>query len=210
MRVPASRRAGLVAYMAGRYIRIRDTNLRAEIEPVSLADYQRFLLDWHGLTEAERREGPDALGVVLGELAGAVLPASVWEREVLPARVRDYSPSMLDEQSACGAFVWWRPAPSASSGPRPTTIAASPIRIVPRATLGAWRRLAERRRSGPLAKVGGFTALIALAALNKWRFGPRIAAGAAAAFRRGVAVEWVLIAAVLTVTATMTTLFSPD
>lgn len=63
------------------------------------------------------------------------------------------------------------------------------------------------------AKVGGFTALIGLAALNKWRFGPRIASGSEAAgtaFRRGVAVEWALIAGVLTLTAAMTTLFSPD
>lgn len=63
------------------------------------------------------------------------------------------------------------------------------------------------------AKVGGFTALIGLAALNKWRFGPRIAGatpGAAMAFRRGVCVEWLLVAGVLGVTATLTTLFSPE
>lgn len=63
-----------------------------------------------------------------------------------------------------------------------------------------------------LAKVGGFAALMALAAANKWRWGPLIEAqqaGALVAFRRSVLGEWVLIAAVLSVTAAMTTLFSP-
>jgi putative copper export protein len=51
-----------------------------------------------------------------------------------------------------------------------------------------------------LAKVTGFAALMALAALNKWRLGPAIAdgsAGALGSFRRSVFVKWVLIAAVL-------------
>ena len=63
-----------------------------------------------------------------------------------------------------------------------------------------------------LAKVAGFAALMALAALNKWRLGPAIAKGSAGAlvsFRRSVFVEWLLIAAVLAVTAVMTALFSP-
>ena len=63
-----------------------------------------------------------------------------------------------------------------------------------------------------IAKVGGFAVLLALAALNKWRLGPRIGAGEAGAlvaFRRSVVAEWWLIAAVLSVTAVMTALFSP-
>jgi copper resistance protein D len=63
-----------------------------------------------------------------------------------------------------------------------------------------------------LAKIGGFAALMGLAALNKWRYGPALAeAGSAtAAFQRTVAVEYVLICAVLVATAVMTTLFSPE
>jgi putative copper export protein len=63
-----------------------------------------------------------------------------------------------------------------------------------------------------LAKIGGFAALMLLAALNKWRYGPALAAanGATAAFQRTVAVEYVLICAVLMATAVMTTLFSPE
>lgn len=63
-----------------------------------------------------------------------------------------------------------------------------------------------------LGKIGGFAALMGLAALNKWRYGPALAAGsdATGAFQRTVAVEYVLICAVLMATAVMTTLFSPE
>jgi putative copper resistance protein D len=63
-----------------------------------------------------------------------------------------------------------------------------------------------------LAKIAGFGLLMGLAALNKWRLGPAIAAGnteSLAIFRRSVVAEWCLIVGVLTVTAAMTLLFSP-
>jgi len=64
-----------------------------------------------------------------------------------------------------------------------------------------------------IIKVVGFAMLLGLASLNKWRLGPAVAAGDAKLtrnFQRSVQVEYVLIAAVLTVTAVMTTFFSPD
>jgi len=64
-----------------------------------------------------------------------------------------------------------------------------------------------------LLKIAGFALLMALAALNKWRFGPQIGSGNAAAlrrFRRSVIVEWWLMVAVLFATAAMTGLFSPE
>jgi len=64
-----------------------------------------------------------------------------------------------------------------------------------------------------LAKVTGFCALMLLAALNRWRLGPALRTGGAAAgrrFRSVVAAEYVLIVAVLCVTAVMTSFFSPE
>jgi len=64
-----------------------------------------------------------------------------------------------------------------------------------------------------LAKVTGFCALMLFAALNRWRFGPALRSGEAAAgrrFRSVVAVEYALIVGVLCVTAVMTTFFSPE
>jgi putative copper resistance protein D len=61
-----------------------------------------------------------------------------------------------------------------------------------------------------LAKVAGFAVLMAMASLNKWRFGPACAAGDTQGFKRTVLIEYVLICAVLAVTAVMTTIFSPE
>jgi ATP-dependent Lhr-like helicase len=116
--------------------------LRSEIEPATLADYQRFLFHWQGLGK-ERREGREALSAVLGELQGLALPAALWEREVLPARLTDYGPSLLDQLCSAGELVWWRPRPSGAAAPgRASTVATSPIAIVPRSTSPLWRALA--------------------------------------------------------------------
>jgi putative copper resistance protein D len=61
-----------------------------------------------------------------------------------------------------------------------------------------------------LAKVAGFAVLMAMASLNKWRFGPACAAGDTSAFKRTVVIEYVLICAVLAITATMTMFYSPE
>jgi putative copper resistance protein D len=64
-----------------------------------------------------------------------------------------------------------------------------------------------------MAKVAAFAVLMVLAALNKWRLGPALAAGtpgAGIAFRRSVLAEIALVTAVLGVTAVLTTLYSPE
>ena len=61
-------------------------------------------------------------------------------------------------------------------------------------------------------KLLGFVLLMGLAALNKLRLGPALAQGsqtAGSALRSSLVVEFVLIATVLAVTATMTAMFSP-
>jgi ATP-dependent Lhr-like helicase len=90
----------------------------------------------------ERRQGGEALNAVLAELQGLALPAALWEREVLPARIADYGAPLLDQLCTAGEVVWWRPRPSgANLSARATTVATSPIAIVPRATLALWRSL---------------------------------------------------------------------
>jgi putative copper export protein len=64
-----------------------------------------------------------------------------------------------------------------------------------------------------MVKLGGFSALMVLAALNKWRLGPAIAAGGAPSLRalnRSIALEYILIVGVLAATATLTSLYSPE
>jgi ATP-dependent helicase Lhr and Lhr-like helicase len=78
--------------------------LRREVEPVEQAAYARFLPAWHDIP-AQRR-GVEALVESLGVLSGAALVASTIELDVLPARVRGYRPSMLDELCTAGEVVW--------------------------------------------------------------------------------------------------------
>ncbi|UBH24670.1 DEAD/DEAH box helicase [Micrococcus porci] len=86
--------------------------LRAEVEPVDQAAYARFLADWQHLRPRPGRpspatlEGVDGVATVLDQLAGVPLPASAWESLVLPSRVRDYTPGLLDELLATGEYVW--------------------------------------------------------------------------------------------------------
>jgi copper transport protein len=61
-----------------------------------------------------------------------------------------------------------------------------------------------------LVKISLFAVLMAMASLNKWHFGPACAEGNAAAFKRTVIIEYVLICVVLATTAAMTTFYSPE
>jgi ATP-dependent Lhr-like helicase len=78
--------------------------LRAEVEPVAAVDLARFLPQWQGVGGAVR--GAEGVLRVIEQLAGALLPASALETLVLPSRVPDYSPAMLDELTAAGEVVW--------------------------------------------------------------------------------------------------------
>jgi ATP-dependent Lhr-like helicase len=78
--------------------------LRREIEPVRPAVLASFLPRWQQVGAAGR--GVAAVAAALEQLQGVAIPASAWERLVLPARVADYSPAYLDELCAAGEVVW--------------------------------------------------------------------------------------------------------
>jgi ATP-dependent Lhr-like helicase len=78
--------------------------LRHEVEPVPPEALARFLPAWHGV--GSRASGADRVLEVVAQLEGLPIPASILERDLLPARVRDYVPRMLDELGAAGEIVW--------------------------------------------------------------------------------------------------------
>ena len=78
--------------------------LRQEVEPVDADALGRFAVSWHGIGGG--RLGLEALLDAIEQLQGAAIPASVLESEVLPARVADYRPDMLDTLMAAGEVVW--------------------------------------------------------------------------------------------------------
>lgn len=120
-----------VEYCANEVLRvIRSRSLakaRAQTEPVSPATFGRFLPDWNnvapvieGATGSMRRpslRGADGVYAVLEQLAGVRLPASAWESMVLPARVGDYSPVMLDELTSNGEVLVVGAGKAGSSDP---------------------------------------------------------------------------------------------
>ncbi len=78
--------------------------IRGSVEPVSPEAYARFLPDWQHLSRP--LEGLDGVLSVIEQFAGVPIPASAWESLVLPSRVRDYTPAMLDELTAAGEVLW--------------------------------------------------------------------------------------------------------
>ncbi|MEJ7603409.1 MAG: hypothetical protein WKG01_36315 [Kofleriaceae bacterium] len=78
--------------------------LRAQVAPVGGATYAAFLPRWHGLDQPRR--GVGALRDAIGRLEGVALPFSELESRILPARISDYHPRMLDELGAAGELVW--------------------------------------------------------------------------------------------------------
>ncbi|WP_308493913.1 Lhr family ATP-dependent helicase [Microbacterium terrisoli] len=78
--------------------------IRGSVEPVPPQAFARFLPTWQHLTRP--LEGIDGVAAVIEQLAGVPIPASAWESLILPTRVRDYTPGMLDELTATGEVVW--------------------------------------------------------------------------------------------------------
>src|SRR5256714_782909 len=74
--------------------------LRKEVEPAEQATLGRFLPNWHGI---DRRA---TLREALVPLQGLSLPVSLWESEVLPRRVPNFTPGQLDQLCASGEVVW--------------------------------------------------------------------------------------------------------
>lgn len=79
--------------------------LREEMEPLAADTLADFLPAWQGLVEPA--SGVDSVFAAIESLAGCPLPASQLESAILPARVRDYAPAMLDELITRGEVAWW-------------------------------------------------------------------------------------------------------
>jgi ATP-dependent Lhr-like helicase len=87
--------------------------LRREVEPVEPETLGRFLPAWQGVLPVGDASPPlrgsaalERLAEVVDQLAGVPIPASVLERDVLPARVPSYQPRLLDELGALGEVAW--------------------------------------------------------------------------------------------------------
>jgi len=88
-----------------RIIRRRSlAKLRHEVEPVEVPAFARLLTAWQGATK--KRRGVEALLETIEALQGCAMPASIFENEILGARIEEYRSSDLDMLSAAGEIVW--------------------------------------------------------------------------------------------------------
>jgi ATP-dependent helicase Lhr and Lhr-like helicase len=110
--------------------------LRAEIAPVSPADFMRFLFAWQHVGDGHQLSGIDGLRAVISQLDGLELPARTWERDVLPSRLERYESSLLDTLCLTGEVGWAR----LSTGPT-QVVGATPIALFLRAHAQQWYAL---------------------------------------------------------------------
>ncbi|WP_349747014.1 DEAD/DEAH box helicase [Pseudomonas frederiksbergensis] len=129
-------------HLLARIHRYTVKRLRREIEPVALQDFMRFLFDWQHLSSMSRGLGSAVLPAIISQFEGYPAAASAWDSDILPARLKDYSASWLDELCRSGKLVWTRlTARNKSAG---TALRSTPILLLPRSQVGLWSSLTEQ------------------------------------------------------------------
>ena len=114
--------------------------LRAEIEPVSAADFLRFLFHWQHVAGEDQVQGVEGLAAVIEQLEGYELAAAGWENDVLPARVASYGTEQLDQLCLSGRVAWGR----LTAGTR-APLRSSPIALLLREHANVWKAPSEPR-----------------------------------------------------------------
>ena len=115
--------------LLARIHRLTLEGLRRRIQPVSPADFVRFLARhqrWSGGYGA----GPEGVRDAIAQLEGFELPAAAWERYVLAPRVAGYDPQWLDQLFLAGELTWGRLHPP-KRDPREEASYAAMTRAMP-------------------------------------------------------------------------------
>ncbi len=118
--------------------------LRKEIEPVSAADFLRFLFVWQKVASEHQVEGPESVATILDQLEGFEAPAGSWESEILPARLADYDPAWLDALCLSGKLTWLRLSPPRLSPEKvssSTPVRSTPVVLLNRKNVPTWSRV---------------------------------------------------------------------
>jgi ATP-dependent Lhr-like helicase len=128
--------------LLARIHRLTIDRLRAEIQPVSVRDFYRFLFAWQRADQEHRTEELEGLQSVLEQLDGCEFPLAAWESAVLPARVTDYDPEWLDRLCFSGRVGWGRLSTPQNSNARASApLRTSPIALYLRENLADWLAL---------------------------------------------------------------------
>src|SRR5437660_12399527 len=122
--------------LLARIHRLTIDRLRAEIQPVSIQDFYRFLFAWQRADREHGVEGLEGLQSVLEQLDGCELPLASWESAVLSTRVADYDPEWLDRLCFSGRVGWGRlSSPQSAKARAFAPLRTSPIALYQRENL---------------------------------------------------------------------------
>ncbi len=97
--------------LLARIHRLTVATLRKQVEPVTAAQFMRWLLHWQHAAPGTQVSGERGTLEVLRQLQGFEIPANAWERQVLARRIVDYDPKWLDQLCLTGAVGWGRLSP---------------------------------------------------------------------------------------------------
>ncbi|MFZ1973439.1 MAG: DEAD/DEAH box helicase [Candidatus Acidiferrales bacterium] len=106
-------------------------SLRKQIQPVTAAQFMRWLLRWQHLTPETKLLAERGTLEALQQLQGFEAPANAWEQQILSRRIANYDPKVLDQLCLTGAVGWGRVSP------HPATLAENGggiRRVVPTST----------------------------------------------------------------------------
>jgi ATP-dependent Lhr-like helicase len=97
--------------LLARIHRLTIGTLRMQVEPVTTADFMRFLFQWQHVTSGSRQHGEPGLLEVIRQLSGFEAAASSWDSQLLRTRMAKYEPHLLDRLCLSGAVSWGRLSP---------------------------------------------------------------------------------------------------
>jgi ATP-dependent Lhr-like helicase len=97
--------------LLARIHRLTVATLRKQIEPVTAAQFMRWLMRWQHVAPGTQVGGERGVLEVLRQVQGFEIPANAWERQILARRVVDYDPKWLDQLCLTGAVGWGRLSP---------------------------------------------------------------------------------------------------
>ncbi len=106
--------------MLARIHRLTVGTLRKQIQPVTAAQFMRWLMRWQHVAPGTQVAGERGTLEVLQQLQGFEIPANAWERQVLARRIADYDPKWLDQLCLTGAVGWGRLSPHPATLDYPT------------------------------------------------------------------------------------------
>jgi ATP-dependent Lhr-like helicase len=97
--------------LLARIHRLTIGRLRKEVEPVTAAEFMRFLFQWQHVSPGSRLHGEAGLLDIIAQLAGFEAAASAWEPHLLRTRLAKYEPELLDRLCLSGTVSWGRLSP---------------------------------------------------------------------------------------------------